>query len=142
MADNFLARDALLIQTKTLPASAGDANTAAIDTGTGGARSAKGALLAGVELRITAPALDATELPNSETMKYAVQCDDNSSFTSPKNLGKEVLVQTGAGTAGAASATARFRLPTDCERYVRVVATGSTSIGDCSGSSMTAELLV
>jgi len=52
-----------------------------------------------------------------------------------------VLVQTGAGGAGAAAATARFAIPSDCERYVRVTATNSGT-GDASGASMTVNLKV
>jgi hypothetical protein len=73
-------------------------------------------------------------------MKYGVQCDSDSAFGSPKTLALEALVQTGAGGAGAAAATARFRLPTDCERYVRVSAVNSAA-GDASDKSVTAELL-
>jgi len=133
----FGVRDANFKKTKALPDGAVSVQTAGMDLG---ALSGRGARLEEFELLITAPALTTAELPDTKTMKYDVQCDGDVNFGSPKTIAKEVLVQTGAGGAGAAAATARFRLPSDVEQYVRVQATNSGT-GDASGKSMTAELL-
>jgi len=130
----FEMQDKSLEQTKALPASAGSVYTTAFDLGAGTQD-----FLADCEVQIVAPALGATPLPNSETMKYTVQhSSDNSSFT---DLLPDVLTQTGAAGAGAATATQHVRLPVDVSRYVRIKATGSSSIGDCSGSSVTARIV-
>lgn len=136
---SFNLQDASLKVSKALPATDGAVNTGAIDLGAIGDW---GALLANCELVVTTPTLTTTELPDADTMTYKVQCDDNSSFTSARTLGDNLFIQTGAGGAGAAGATNRFRLPTDCERYIRVVATGAGGIGDCSGKSVAASLRV
>jgi len=126
-------KDAGLIQTKALPSSAGSVYTTAFDLGDAGKKHIQN------EIKIEAPALGTTALPNAETMKYAVQDSaNNSSFST---IAGDIVVQTGAGGAGDDAASGRFRLPSSCRRYVRVAATGSTSIGDCSGSSVTASLL-
>jgi hypothetical protein len=128
----FNVRDTNLKQTKALPNGAATVYTDAFDLG---AASGKQDRLANCELLISAPALVVGDLGNGDTMKYDVQCDDDSAFGSPRTLGLAVITQTGA-----AAATARFRLPTNCERYVRVAATNSAA-GDASDKSVTAELL-
>jgi len=136
MTDNYQIRDATLIKTKALPNGAAAVNSDGLDVGLRGAR---GALLEDCELEIVAPILTTTELPDTKTMTYKVVCDADVAFGSPKTLGDGVLVQLGAGGTGAAAATARFRLPTDCEQYVRVTATNSGT-GNASGKSMTVAL--
>lgn len=129
----FNRRDTEFITTKALPASAGSVNAAGFDV------RPSGDLVADCEMLISAPALTTTELPDTETMSYKVEDSaDNITFAL---VADSVLVQTGAGAAGAVAATQRFRFPTDVKRYVRVTATGSTNIGDCSGKSLTQELL-
>lgn len=106
-----------------------------------GALSARGARLADCELEVVAPALTTTELPDADTCTYSVETDDNSGFSSAKIIADKILVQTGAGAAGAATATVRFRLPSDCEQYVRVKAVLAGGTGDCSGKSLVASLV-
>jgi len=126
--------DAALEQDKALPVAAGSVYTTAFDLGTGTQD-----FVAGAEFRIEAPALAVTPLPNGETMKYSVEHSaDNSSFA---DLLPDVLTQTGAAGAGAAAANMNVALPVDVYRYVRVKATGSTSIGNCSASEVTAKLV-
>lgn len=134
---SFNVRDAQLKKTRALPNGASNVVSDAIDLD---AITAKGAVLADCELLISAPALVVGDLGDGATMKYDVECDSDSAHGSPRIIAKEVLVQTGAGGAGAAAATKRFRLPSDCERYVRVRATNSAA-GDASDKSMTIELL-
>jgi len=131
-------KDASFEVSKALPASAGTVYTDGIDLAHANALDDFGARC---ELLISAPALGATPLPDDETMIYVVQHDDAADFSGAVNLYGTVLTQTGAGGAGAAAATKRVALPGDVKRYVRVAATGSTSIGDCSGSSVTVNLL-
>lgn len=99
-----------------------------------------GDFLAQCEIEISAPALTTGELGDADTMTYAVYHDSASDFGSEALLADKIIVQTGAGGAGAAAATARFRLPTDVSRYVRIKATNSAA-GDASGKSMTTRLL-
>jgi len=124
-------------KTKALPNGAASSSTDAIDLGPLTDRGARPPM----ELEILAPALTAAQLPDDKTMTYKVESDSASNFASPKTLADAVLVQTGAGGAGAAAATARFAIPSDCERYVRVTATNSGT-GDASGASMTVNLKV
>jgi hypothetical protein len=130
-------KDKTFIGTKALPNGAATVNSTGFDLG---AITSKGGVLAEVELLISLPALTTTELPDTKTMKVDVQCDSDVAFGSPKTLAKTILTQTGAGGAGAAAATVRYRFPTDCERYVRVNATNDGA-GDCSGKNLTEELL-
>jgi len=131
-----LRKDAGLINTKALPAGASSVYCAGFDTG---ARSANGEHMANAELLISAPALAVGELADTETMTYKVQHDTDSAYGTPVTLADAVLVQTGAGGAGAAAATKRFRLPSNVSRYVRVAATNSAALS-CAAASMTTEL--
>ena len=94
---------------------------------------------ADVELLLTAPALATGVMGDGKTMIYTVETDSDPAYGSLTVVGT-ILTQTGAGGAGAAAATSRFKFPTNIERYVRVKATGSTT-GNCSSSSMTVEIL-
>lgn len=126
-------KDAELIETKALPDSATTIYTDPIDLG---ALTANGARLADVEFLVEAPALAAADLGDAATMKYKVQMDDDSAFGSPTTLIEDIIVQTGANSSGAAAASARFRVPSNCERYIRVAATNSAA-GDASDISVT-----
>jgi len=132
-------KDASFVQTKALSNGAGNVVTDGFNLGS---LTARGARLehGDCELKIEAPGLTTTQLPDSETMTYSIETDDNSGFSSAKILADKVILQTGAGGAGAAAVTARFKLPSDCEQYVRVKAT-KTGTGDCSTVSMTVSLL-
>lgn len=135
---NQLLRDAGFTQTLALGTSDATVVTTGFDLG---ALSARGARLADVELKLDAPALNTTQLPDADTCTYSVETDDDVAFGSAKILTSALLLQTGAGGAGAAAASARFRLPSDCERYVRVKAILAGGTGDCSGSSLVASLV-
>lgn len=140
MADRATMRiaDANLKETKALGTSDATVTTTGFDLG---AIAARGAFLADCELEIQAPILTTTELPNSDTNTYSVETDDNSGFSSAKIIADKVILQTGAGGTGAAAVTERFRLPSNCERYVRVKSVLAGTTGDCSGKSMIVSLL-
>ncbi len=127
--------DAQLRQTAALPDGAAATQVTGLDLGHG----VNGSHVAPHEILIEAPALTTTELPDTETMTYSIETDDNAAFSSATIVDADVLVQTGAGGAGAAAAEQRYRLPTTCERYVRLKATNSGA-GDASGKSMTFSL--
>lgn len=133
----FGIKDTLLKVTKALPNGAASTTSDGIDLGHG----TRGDFVAPCELKISAPALGVTPLPDAKTMIFIVEHDDASNFSGVATLLDRVIIQTGAGGAGAAAATKTVRLPVDTKRYVRVKATGSAS-GDASGSSFTAELLL
>jgi hypothetical protein len=85
---------------------------------------------------LVVPALAVGALPNGETVTYGLEeSTDDSTFTDVYTLSE--ALQTGAGGAGAATATVRFCLPSNISRYIRVSATTSGGSGDCSGSNMT-----
>lgn len=105
-----------------------------------GALNARGHRPENVDLEMSAPALSTTQLPDADTAIYSVESDDNASFTSAKIVADKVLVQTGAGGAGAAAAKQRFRLPPDCEQYVRVKCVLAGGTGDCSAASCAVSL--
>lgn len=130
-------KDATFIETKALSNGAGSVSSTGFNLG---ALTGRGHRPENLEMEIQAPALTTTQLPDSETMTYKVETDDNSGFTSAKTLYDKVIVQTGAGGTGAAAATARYKIPSDCEQYIRVTAT-KTGTGDCTGVSLTHQIL-
>ena len=132
----FKIQDANLSVSIALPTGASTVYSAGIDLGHGAA----GDFVAEGEVKISAPALGATPLPDSRTMTYSIQHDTDAAFGTPVDLYPGVLVQTGAAGAGAAAATFTARLPVDVNRYIRLKAVGSYA-GDKSGSSATLEIL-
>jgi hypothetical protein len=133
-------KDASFIETKALGTADATVTSGAMDLG---ALSARGARLehGDCELEIQAPALNTTQLPDADTNTYSIETDDDVAWGSAKIIADKVIVQTGAGGAGAAAVTERFRLPSNCERYVRVKSVLAGGTGDCSGASMTVSLL-
>ncbi len=137
---SFELRDALLKKEDALPNNASTTvNGTSLDLGS--AMGQNDARLADCELLLTAPALNTTMLPDTRTMTYSLQCDEDSAFGSPRTLVASCIVQTGAAGAGAAEATFRMKLPSDCERYIRAVAVSGASVTDSSSLKMKLELL-
>lgn len=122
--------------TKALPSGASSTTTDSVDLGHG----TTGENIATHEFLLTAPAVTTAMLGDAATIKYDIVTSASSDLSGPTTVAKEILVQTGAGGAGAATNSVRFRLPTNCQRYVGVKATKSAS-GDASTVSMTLELL-
>jgi len=130
-------KDASLVKTKALPDGAASVYSDAFDLG---ALSGRGIRDVPCDLLLEAPALTTTEAPDTKTFTYEIQTDDDSAFGSPTSIVPSCIVQTGAGGAGAAAASYRFRIPFNAERYIRVKC---TAVATCAGStaSMTVSLL-
>lgn len=126
----FAVGDALLKSTLALPADDSAVTSAAIDLGHG----SNGQNLVDAEFLVEAPALTTGQLGDAATMTYAVVTSASSNLSSPTVINSAIITQTGADGAGAAAATARFRLPTDCQRYVGLRATNSAA-ADASAAS-------
>jgi hypothetical protein len=133
-------KDALLIKSNALPNNASTTvNGTALDPGN--ALTGRGAYLAQCELLLSAPALNTTMLPDTRTMTYSIEGSVDSAFTSPIALASGCIVQTGAGSAGAAAATFRMKIPSNAPRYIRAKAVSGASTTDASSLSMTLALL-
>lgn len=132
----FAIQDAGLKVEKTLPASNTTAVSPTIDLGHG----ASGDFLADCELLISVEAVATGLLGDAATHKFSVEHDTDPAFGTAAALALEVLVQTGAGGAGAAATSARFRLPVDVKRYVRVKVTKSDNV-NASAKKFYAQLL-
>lgn len=139
MPNNRNLRDSQLKVTKALPASTTATATDPIDLGSG----TRGDFVAEVQFLATVPALTTAQLPDTKTMTYTVETDDNAAFTSAKVVVQLAgLTQTGATSAGAVGSTQTWVPSTDTEEFVRLKATPSASgTGDASGASMTLEVL-
>jgi hypothetical protein len=133
----FLRADANLKNTRALPNGAATVYSSGIETG----NSSRGDFLADCELLLTVPALATGVLGDAATVKYSLQHDDDPAFGSPVALEDDIITQTGAGGAGAAGTSKRFRLPTNVKKNIRLKVVKSAS-GDASGSSATLELLL
>jgi hypothetical protein len=129
-------QDANFSVDRALPNGAATVHSTALDLG---AISAAGAFLADAEILVEAPALVVGDLGNGDTMKYHLECDSDAAFGSPRTFASDIITQTGAGGAGAAADTARLRLPSNCERYVRLGITNSGA-GDASDKEATISL--
>jgi len=124
--------DADLTESVALPAAPGTVVTDSVDLG-------DAPHVSGAELRFNAPALDATQLPDTETVTYSVEeSDDGLSFTPLCTVG----VQTGAAGAGAAAASFRFAPASTGSRYHRLSALSSGGAGDQSGATAEIQIVV
>lgn len=132
-------KDASLKLTLALPAGATTVYaTPGIDTGK---TTTQGVQTADVEFLLTAPALTTGQLGDGATMKYSILMDtENPVDASSTVLFADILTQTGAGGAGAAAATKRFKLPSDALRIIGFKAVNSAA-SDASGASATLEVV-
>ena len=133
----FAVKDEALKVTKALPNGAATVYSDGLDLGHG----SRGDFLAAADFKVSAPALTTAQLPDTKTIVYSIQHDDDAAFGTAADLYPGVIVQTGADGAGAAAATFTARLPVDVKRYVRVKAVNSGA-GDASGASLTFEALL
>jgi hypothetical protein len=132
-------RDAALKLTRALPNGAATVYASpGIDLGK---VTSQGSNPGEIEFLLSAPAMNTTQMPDAKTMKYSILLDtvdpiDGSSVAEHT----DILTQTGAGGAGCAAASVRFRIRSDANRIVGFKIAGSAS-GDASGVSATLELL-
>lgn len=96
-----------------------------------------GVTLEACELLVEIPALLAAELASADTLTIAVQAGAAAAPTTAlRGMG---AVITGDGNAIAAQSF-RFRLPSDCPRYVNVKFTTAGTSGDMSDKTATVSL--
>lgn len=133
-------KDALLKLTRALPASTTAVTSASsIDTGKS---TSMGVQVADVEYLLTAPAVTTAQLPDAKTFTYDIIHSDNADLSLPATLFTSVIIQTGAGGAGAAAAEWRGKLPSTAKRYIGFKVTPSGSgTGDASAASSTLEVV-
>jgi len=122
-------QDAAFSITRALPTADGTVTTADFDLGTG-------VKPENVELELVIPALNATQLPNADTLTITVQ---HGAAATPTTELLRLPVIT--GSSGYAGGTFRLRLPSNTLQYlnVKIVAAGGT--GDISGATATLKLL-
>ncbi len=134
---NHGVKDASLVQTIALPSGASAVVITGFDLGL---LSARGGRFEDCEVLVNAPVLAVGELANADTMTYSVEMDTDSAFSDATVINAGLLVQTGADGTGAAAASARFKIPSNCERYLRVRATNSAA-NDASGKDLTVSIV-
>jgi hypothetical protein len=140
---SFAVKDADVKKTVALPNGAATTYlTPGFDLGI---TTPQGRMLADVEWLLSAPALNTTQCPDAKTVKYSIMLDTVDPVDGSSTLYlTDLITQTGAGGAGAAAATKKFRLPSDLSnilssaRILGVRVVGSAS-GDASGATATLE---
>lgn len=123
-------RDASLTVTRALPTADGTVTSSDIDLGPGPYQGEN------FELSIEVPELSSTLLPSADTLTITVQAGASATPSTTLNL---VKVITGTGSTIAAQEL-RFRLPSNCGRYVNVKFVAAGGTGDQSGVSATIAL--
>ena len=133
MANEFARniQDKDLTITRALPTADGTVTSADFDLG---ADIYKGE---NFELEVTIPSLTSTLLPNADTLTMTVQGGAAVTPTTSLNL---VQITTGTGST-VAGQKIRFRLPSNCPRYINVKFVAAGGTGNMSGVSATAKLL-
>jgi hypothetical protein len=131
-------RDALLKKTVALPNGAATVQTTGLQIFTAPVNSEF--LAEKAELLLEAPAVNTTELADTQTITYTVEgSNDDSTYVTVS--GAAQLVQTGAGGVGAVAGTLRYRPPTNAYKYYRAKAV-KAGASNASTSSLTFSLLV
>ena len=134
MAFEFNRNQQDLNFTSTVTLLAAGANTASFDL-----EQAVGGDIGAVVFELAAPALTTAQLTDAKVVTYAFQDSaDNSSWAAVDPAIS--TTQTGAGGAGAAAKTVRFRMPANTRRYVRIAQTASATPGTLT-AAMVAKLL-
>jgi hypothetical protein len=119
-----------LKKTKAYPAAAATATSDAIDL----LDSTPSLKLRNAEIEVALPAVAA--LVDTKKATATIQhSDDNSSFAAVDTLA--TVIQTGAGGAGAAAVTKRFKASADLKRYVRLSVAVESGGGDNTAASST-----
>lgn len=123
-------QDAQFSITRALPTADGTVTSADFDLGADVHKPEE------VELEITVPALNATQLPDADTLTITVQGGAAATPTTAL-FGLPVIT----GSTGYAGSTFRFRLPSNCPRYINVKAVAAGGTGDISASALAIKLL-
>lgn len=130
-------RDELLKATLALPDTQGSVKGAAIEIG----NTERADFDVRCEAEVVAPALVVGDLGNGDTMTYSVITSETADFNESTVLCRDVIVQTGADGAGAASQAAKVRLPiSGVLKYVGIEIENS-DYNDASDKSATLSLL-
>jgi len=138
--DSFNLKDATLRKSNALPTADGTIYTTGIDLST---LTAKGARLADAELKIDVDDLDATQLPNGDTLTFSVLGDtvlpiDSSSVV----VHAAILSMAGADSAGDGPEHVRYKIPSDFSyRYIGLKAVAAGGTGDISGSNVVTSIV-
>jgi len=135
-------QDANFISVTALPAANANVNSGSFDLGQ---RSAvtngldAGFNVENCELQVTVPATP--NLADTKSITFTFQDSaDNSTFAAAPT-GGVIGTVTGAGGAGAAATTFKFRIPNNVRRYVNVNAAVAASGGTNTAVSFTVKLL-
>ena len=123
-------QDLNYIVTRALPTADGTVTSSDIDLGADVHKTET------VELAITVPALNSTQLPNADTLTITVQAGAAETPTT-----QLFVLPTITGSSGYAGNEFRFRLPSNCPRYLNVKFVAAGGTGDISASSATIKLL-
>jgi hypothetical protein len=92
-----------------------------------------------VVFELAGPALTTAQLTDAKVVTYALQ--DSADGSSWAAVDPAIsTTQTGAGGAGAAAKTVRFRVPANTRRYVRIAQTATATPGTLT-AAMVAKLL-
>lgn len=132
MANEFARnlKDADLVITRALPTADGTVTSTDFDLGADAYKAEN------YEFSIEVPELSAANLPSAATLTITVQGGAAAAPTTSLNL---VAVITGTGSTIAAQEL-RFRLPSNCPRYVNVKFAAAGGTGDMSAKSATLAL--
>lgn len=134
MAFEFNRNQQDLNFTSTVTLLAAGANTASFDL-----EQAVGGDIGAVVFELAGPALTTAQLSDTKVVTYTLQ--DSADGTNWLAVDPAITTtQTGAGGAGAAAKTVRFRVPANTRRYVRIAQTATATPGTL-GVAMVAKLL-
>jgi hypothetical protein len=123
-------QDATFVVTRALPTADGTVTSADFDLGADAFKPEE------MELEITVPALNATQLPNADTLTITIQA--GAAATPTTTLAVLPVI---TGSSGYAGGITRFRLPSNVARYVNVKFVAAGGTGDISGATATLKLL-
>ncbi len=126
-------QDANLRVTKALPAAGASNQTDPIDLGA----AAPGISVENIDLVVDVPATASLADTKTHTLKVQDSAD-GSSFADVALLATQT--RTGAGGAGAAASSYRWKLPPSIRRYIRISQTVEASGGNNTAVSITAGL--
>jgi hypothetical protein len=107
-------QDAQLNTLLALPNGAATTTSAGIDL----QNSPNGDFTGHVQFTLVVPAVTTSMLPDAGTITYDIYTSPNADLSSSTKIIAGLIVQTGASSAGAAGASADFRVPTSVARYL------------------------